>query len=79
MLPGIRVLSASLRAALGEIEGVSPEALERIEFISHPRTDCPPQDEERHAVYNRLVLLTLAETALARQQRASESKARRAS
>jgi hypothetical protein len=61
--------SASLRGALGELEGVSDETLERIDYISQPRTDCPPpQDEERHAVYNRLVLLALAENALAGQQ-----------
>jgi hypothetical protein len=70
--------SASLRAALGELQGVSSETLERIDYVSQPRTDCPPpQDEERDAVYNRLVLLALAENALARQQ-AGRAKARKA-
>jgi hypothetical protein len=64
--------STSLRGVLGELEGVSPETLERIDFISHPRTDCPPpQDDERNLIYNRLVLLALAENALARQQTSS--------
>jgi hypothetical protein len=71
--------STSLRGALGELEGVSSETLERLDVISYPRTDCaPPQDEERHAVYNRLVLLALAENALTRQQ-AGATKARKAS
>jgi hypothetical protein len=71
--------SANLRGVLGELEGVSPETLERIDYISQPRTDCPPpQDEERNVVYNRLVLLALAENALARQQ-AGTRKARKAS
>jgi len=71
--------SRGLRGALGELEGVSEETLQRIDFISHPRTDCPPpHDDERHEVYNRLVLLALAENALARQQ-APVAKTRKAS
>jgi hypothetical protein len=70
--------SASLRGVLGELEGVSPETLAQLDFISQPRTDCPPpQDDERHAVYNRLVLLALAENAL-EKQRAGVTKAKKA-
>lgn len=61
--------SVRLRQVLGKLEEaklVSPETLERIDFVSYPRTDCPPpHDVERHAVYNRLVLLALAEASLA--------------
>lgn len=74
--------SANLRGVLDKLEGVSPETLERIDFISHPRTDCPPpHDEERHAVYERLVLLALAENALARRRSfaGATGKARKAS
>ena len=61
--------SRSLREALAEIEGVSEETLERIDFISQPRTDAPPpHDEERHEVYNRLVLLALSEATLEAQK-----------
>ena len=52
---------------------VSPEPLWHIDFISDPRTDCPPlQDDERHALYNRLILLALAESALERVLRRSD-------
>jgi hypothetical protein len=71
--------SASLRAAFGELEGVSPETLGRIDFISHPRTYCPPlqDDDERHAVHNHLVLLTVAEPALERVLGRSDLEASR--
>jgi hypothetical protein len=65
--------SARLRSALEALEGVSPETLDRLDFISHPRTDCPqPQDDERTAVFTRLVLLGLAEAALDRQAKSTK-------
>ena len=65
---------------LGELEGVSSETLERIDYVSRPSGDGPiarfPQDV---MLYERLVLLVLAEHALARQQTSSATKARKAS
>ena len=73
--------STRLREVLGELEGVSEETLERIDHVSRPSGDGPvlryPQDV---MLYERLVLLALAESALARQTRASStSKARKVS
>jgi hypothetical protein len=72
--------SARLREVLGELEGVSEETLERIDHVSRPSGDGPiarfPQDV---MLYERLVLLALAENALAKQQTSSAPKARKAS
>jgi hypothetical protein len=68
-----------LREILTDLEGVSDETLEQIERISRPSGDGPaPHDDGIVTLYERLVLLALAENALARQQ-ASTSKARKAS
>ncbi len=64
--------SKKLRGILDELDGVSPETLERIDHIAYPRTDCPPpQDDQSTLVYERLVLLALAESTLARQEQPS--------
>ena len=72
--------STQLRDVLGELEGVSQETLERIDHVSRPSGDGPvprhPQDVMR---YERLVLLALAENALARQQSRNATTARKAS
>jgi hypothetical protein len=71
--------STHLREVLGELEGVSEETLERIDYVSRPSGNGPiariPQDV---MLYERLVLLALAENALARQQ-VPETRARKAS
>jgi hypothetical protein len=67
-----------LREILTDLEGVSDETLEQIERISRPSGDGPaPHDDGIVVLYERLVLLALAENALAKQQGAS--KARKAS
>jgi hypothetical protein len=72
--------STQLREVLGEPEGVSEETLERIDHVSRPSGDGPvsryPQDV---MLYERLVLLALAENALARQQTSNATPARKAS
>jgi hypothetical protein len=61
--------SVKLRAILEELDGISEETLQRIDHISYPRTDCPPpQDEQSTVVYERLVLLALAEATRGAQQ-----------
>jgi hypothetical protein len=71
--------STQLREILGELEGVSEETLERIDHISRPSGDGPvPRFPEDVMLYERLVLLALAENALAGQQ-ASTPEARKAS
>ena len=71
--------SARLREVLGELEGVSEETLRRIDHISRPTGDGPvPRFPQEVMLYERLVLLALAENALARQQ-APATKARKAS
>jgi hypothetical protein len=68
-----------LREILTDLEGVSDETLEQIERISRPSGDGPaPHNEGVVVLYERLVLLALAENALARQQ-APAPKARKAS
>jgi hypothetical protein len=68
-----------LREVLTDLEGVSPETLEQIERISRPSGDGPPpHDDGIVTIYERLVLLALAENALARQQ-AGRAKAKKAS
>ena len=63
--------SGRLREILEDLGGISEETLEAIDWISQPRSDCPPpQDAQRHAVFNRLVLLALAEAELHRQRQA---------
>jgi len=71
--------STRLREVLGELEGVSEEALERIDHVSRPTGDGPiPRFPQDVMLYERLVLLALAENALARQQ-VGQAKARKAS
>jgi hypothetical protein len=71
--------SLRLREVLGELEGVSPETLERIDHISRATKDGPaPHDPAATLVYERLVLLALSQSALARQQ-AGATKAKKAS
>jgi hypothetical protein len=72
--------STQLREVLGDLEGVSEETLERIDHVSRPSGDGPiPRFPEDVMLYERLVLLALAENALATQQTSSASKARKAS
>jgi hypothetical protein len=72
--------STRLREVLGELEGVSEETLERIDRVSRPSGDGPiarfPEDV---MLYERLVLLALAENALAKQQTSNATPARKAS
>ena len=70
-----------LREILTDLDGVSDETLEQIERISRPSGDGPaPHDEGVVVLYERLVLLALAENALATQQQTSSApKARKAS
>jgi hypothetical protein len=71
--------STQLREVLGELEGVSEETRERIDHVSRPSGDGPiPRYPQDVMLYERLVLLALAENALARQQ-AGTTKARKAS
>ncbi len=71
--------STQLREVLGDLEGVSEETLERIAYVSRPSGHGPiariPQDV---MLFERLVLLALAENALARQQ-VPATRARKAS
>jgi hypothetical protein len=61
--------SARIREVLGELEGVSSETLERIDHVSRPSKDGPiPRYLDDVQLYERLVLLALAENALARQE-----------
>ena len=72
--------SIQLREVLGELEGVSEETLERIDRVSRPSGDGPvPRYERDVMLYERLVLLALAENAMARQQTSSAPKVRKAS
>ena len=58
-----------LREILMDLEGVSDETLEQIEHISRPSGDGPaPQDDGKVVLYERLVMLALAEATLAGQQ-----------
>jgi hypothetical protein len=71
--------STRIREILGELEGVSEETLRRIDRVSRPSGDGPvPRFPEDVMLYERLVLLALADNALARQQ-AGATKARKAS
>ena len=71
--------SARIREILGDLEGVSEQTLERIDRVSRPSGDGPiPRLPENVTLYERLVMLALAENALARQ-RAGATKARKAS
>jgi hypothetical protein len=64
-----------LREILADLEGVSDETIEQIERISHPSGDGPaPHDDGVVVLYERLVLLALAENALARQAGATKAK-----
>ena len=72
--------STRLREVLGELEGVSEETLERIDHVSRPSGDGPiPRFPQDVMLYERLVLLALAESALAGQGASSATKARKAS
>ena len=70
-----------LHEILVDLEGVSDETIEQIERISRPSGDGPaPHDDGVVVLYEWLVLLALAENALARQQQKSSApKARKAS
>ena len=58
-----------LREILMDLEGVSDETLGQIEHISRPSGDGPaPQDDGKLVLYERLVMLALAEATLAGQQ-----------
>jgi hypothetical protein len=74
-----------LREILTDLEGVSEETLEQIEHISRPTGDGPaPHDEGVVVLYERLVLLALAEAtaslgaslgaSLARQAKPAKAK-----
>ena len=68
-----------LREVLTDLEGISTKTLEQIERLSRPSGDGPaPHDEGVVTLYERLVLLALAENALERQQ-ACATKAKKAS
>jgi hypothetical protein len=72
--------STQLREVLGKLEGVSEETLERIDHVSRPSGDGPiPRYPQDVMLYERLVLLALAENALASQQTSSATKVRKAS
>lgn len=67
--------STRLREVLGELSGVSQETLERIDHVSRPTGDGPiPRDPEAVMLYERLVLLALAEASLGNQGQASLGK-----
>jgi hypothetical protein len=69
--------SAKLTNVLKRLNGVGQGRIEWIERASYPRTDAPaPHDEERSAIYNREVLVSLAESveALQKEVRALKSK-----
>jgi len=67
-----------IREILTDLEGVSDETIEQLEHISRPSGDGPaPHDDGIAVLYERLVLLALAENALAKQ--AGATKARKAS
>ena len=72
--------SARLREVLGELEGVSEETLERIDRVSRPTGDGPiPRFPQDVMLYERLVLLALGESTLAKQQASSARQSRKAS
>jgi hypothetical protein len=65
--------SAQLREVLGGLEGVSEETLARIDHLSRPTKDGPiPHDPKRVMLYERLVLLALAEATLESQKKQSK-------
>ena len=67
--------SGKLRDILGSLEGVSGETLEGLDLISYPRQDTPPpHNEEATVVYNRLLLLALAEAASHRESKQSKKR-----
>jgi len=70
--------STRIREVLGELEGVSEKTLERIDRVSRPSGDGPVPHPVNVMLYERLVLLALAENALARQQ-AGATKVKKAS
>ena len=72
--------SIQLREVLGDLEGVSEETLERIDHVSRPSGDGPiPRYPQDVMLYERLVLLALAENALARQQMSNATPTGKAS
>jgi hypothetical protein len=67
--------SARLREILGELEGASPEILERIDRFSRPSGDGPPpHNRDATILYERLVLLALAEATAAAQKEPTQMK-----
>lgn len=68
--------SVRLREVLGELEGVSPETLERIDRVSRPSGDGPVAHNPKDVMlYDRLVLLALAEAEHHRQKQGRLEKA----
>jgi hypothetical protein len=64
-----------LREILNSLEGVSEETLEQIERISRPTGDGPaPHDDGVVVLYERLVLLALAEATLHGQAKPARAK-----
>ena len=60
---------------LGELEGVSEETLERIDHVSRPSADGPvPRYPQDVMLYERLVLLALAENAWLGSKRAAQRR-----
>jgi hypothetical protein len=69
-----------IRKILGELEGVSEETLRRIDEISRPVESGAgpiPHDPQAVMVYDRLVLLALAEGQLRSQNRKQPAASRK--
>ena len=70
--------SAKLTNVLKRLNGVGQERIEWIERASYPRTDAPaPHDEERTAIYDREVLVSLAEAVESLQKKVRELEAKK--
>ena len=70
--------SIRLREELGELEGVSEETLERIDHVSQPSGDGPvPRYPQDVMLYERLVLLALAEAQRSSQRAAQPTTSRK--
>jgi len=70
--------SAKLTNTLKRLNGVSQGRIEWIERSAYPRTDAPaPHDEARSTVYNREVLVSLAEAVESLQKEVRELKSKK--
>ena len=68
--------SGKLRGILEDLPGVGQRTLTQKDFFSAPRNDCQPhQRQKEHEVFNRLVLLALAENAAWQSQQKPRAKA----